>query len=316
MLNSPTAITAEECLAQLREDGPFPKDAVQAGVGYADVLAPHVLEVVNKARARVFLMPSEQRLFLCGIHVLAAVRDERLFRPLIEIFQMDEQVQLALFEWQPDSFTTRLLVSIYDGDDETLFNAIANAEAPENARWSMFNALIWLAWDGRIARDRVVAFLKKFESEPLANDDDFSWLGWQDAVAALGVTELQEALRRAWKKKEALREQHPQDRERVEAAISVHKEEGWQLEWFEECELAPIEDPFGPLSDLGRMGLPGRFCGLEQNICLTCGTEKLDENRHSTARNRRSTSPSSWSALPGNDLRAARDRILVHTGHS
>jgi uncharacterized protein len=238
----------ENCLAELRREGAVPRDAMRAGVAQAAALAPYVLELTHKMQARVFLLPEQQRLFVQGALVLAAARDQRLFAPLLAVFQMDEDDVIPVFDGDSFMFADRMLISVYDGDSHALFTALANEHAPGAARRLMFHALIRLVLDGRIDRAEAVSFLKEFEEEKLADPDNEAWCGWQDAIIVLGVSELTPELRKAFYRKEALETQPQEDRDLVEAILDGEAEEDWREKWLKEQDLTPIEDPFEPLS--------------------------------------------------------------------
>ena len=246
--NSPPALSLENCLAELRREGAFPKDAMRAGVAHAAALAPYVLELAEKIQAHVFLLPEQQRLFVQGALVLAAAHDQRLFGPLITIFQMDEENVIPVFDGDTVMFVDRLLISVYDGNSHALFTALANENAPGSARRLMFHALIRLVLDGRIDKGDAANFLEEFENDKLAEPDSDAWPGWQDAITVLDISELMPALRKAFYRKEGLLTQPVEDRDLVEAVLNSRTDEGWREKWLEEHCLTAIEDPYEPLS--------------------------------------------------------------------
>ena len=60
--------------------------------------------------------------------------------------------------------------------------------------------LAWLTWQGRIPIERSRALLRRFADEPMADDDDAAWEGWQDCIVLLGLTDMEDDLKAAWTK--------------------------------------------------------------------------------------------------------------------
>jgi uncharacterized protein len=56
----------------------------------------------------------------------------------------------------------------------------------------MIGALARLTFEGSVERETTLAFLDRFEREPLAEPGDYAWQGWLDAIYLLGVEEMRE----------------------------------------------------------------------------------------------------------------------------
>jgi yecA family protein len=91
----------------------------------------------------------------------------------------------------------KIIISVFDGDTGTLIDACADSRIDGFVRWGLIGALARLAFDGLVARDTTMAFLDRFEREPLAAPDDDAWQGWQDAISLLGLEDMRERLHAA-----------------------------------------------------------------------------------------------------------------------
>src|SRR5262245_22443864 len=91
----------------------------------------------------------------------------------------------------------KIIISVFDGDTGTLIDACADSRIEGFVRCGLIGALARLTFDGAVARDTMMAFLDRFEREPLAAPDDDAWQGWQDAIYLLGLEEMRERLRAA-----------------------------------------------------------------------------------------------------------------------
>jgi hypothetical protein len=126
-----------------------------------------------------------------ALHVIGGMRDTQAFAPLLQLLgrpseDLDWLLGDALTETLP-----RILVGVFDGNADALFDAIADQERDEAVRDSLLRAATFLAWEGRIDRSRMVAFLERFGSGELAVEDELIWSAWVDAIALLGLRELE-----------------------------------------------------------------------------------------------------------------------------
>jgi uncharacterized protein len=65
-------------------------------------------------------------------------------------------------------------------------------------KWSVFQVLARLVWEGRAALDRMIDLLDRFDSDAMAPPGDYAWHGWEDTVLFLGLTDFEGRVRQAW----------------------------------------------------------------------------------------------------------------------
>jgi hypothetical protein len=92
----------------------------------------------------------------------------------------------------------KIAIGMFDSDSDSLFTAIAERTVGEFERGSLLAAVTFLTWEGRIDRDRMGSFLERLYAERLAEDGDFAWEAWLEAIALLGLRDLAPLVRRAW----------------------------------------------------------------------------------------------------------------------
>ena len=102
-------------------------------------------------------------------------------------------------------------------------------------------------WEGRIDRERMIAFLRRFDAERLAPDEEVIWYGWLQAVALLGLRELEPAVMAAWDRgsippKVLERREFIEDLERAERAPE-------DIQRFKDAHLGYIDDVVVALED-------------------------------------------------------------------
>lgn len=161
--------------------------------------APSLRALLVRAAEANIQSEADATLLFRGLHVLGASRDASSLAPLLRLLRRD----IAYLDFLLGDTITESLPSIvaglFDGDAEALFGAIADREIDEFVRKSLLGAASFLAWDGRIERDRMVRFLEHFDDEPLAQDGEHVWVGWVEAAGLLGLRQLTPRVERAFR---------------------------------------------------------------------------------------------------------------------
>ena len=184
-----------EALATSRE---LPSLALDACTDRIDEAGPPVRALLDRAAAGDALEDREYQLLYCGLHVLAAARDTMAGASLLRLLRRPiEEVEKVLGDAITETLP-RIVPGVFDGDAAPLFAAIADTTLDEYVRNAMLGAATFLTWEGRIDAKEMRAFLERFHRERLAEDEDYAWVGWQEAIALLGLTDLVPLARRAW----------------------------------------------------------------------------------------------------------------------
>jgi uncharacterized protein len=193
-----SAATSAEIVENLSTAESRPDVALRAAVGFAGEIAPAIITVVERAAVGGELSHDQGNLLFWGIHVLASARRTELFQPLMRLVRQRSEDDLRRILGGARTETLpKIIISVFDGDTGTLIDACADSRIDSFVRWGLIGALARLTFDGVVARDTMMAFLDRFEREPLAAADDDAWQGWQDAIYLLGLEEMRERLRAA-----------------------------------------------------------------------------------------------------------------------
>jgi uncharacterized protein len=179
-----------DLIQALSEAQDVPLEAALAAARNPGRIAGGVLRVVEAAASGTALSERDQNLLFWGVHVLGEARDTRLFRPLLSLLRRPADEVDVLLGDAVTGTLPRLAVSLFDGDAEALLGVIADPAVDEFVRWNLFGALTFLAFEGRIDREAMRAFLIRFDDERLARAGEAAWNGWAEAIALLGFTDL------------------------------------------------------------------------------------------------------------------------------
>lgn len=235
-------MTLDEITSALKSAHLPPDAALTAGVGKAEELAPAVYVIAEKFCRGVYLLPAENELLFYGLHVLAAARHPGLFDHLMAMTRLPETQLDQLFPDQTPTSLKRLLLSVWAGDSDMLFDLIESSDIVSDVKWALFDLLARLTFDGRIPRERTIDFLERLERDQVFDEDDNVWWGWGEAVTNLGIKQLEPALHRVWSK--AIY-QHFSERDHQESLSQLNRSAGDLTDpaCFIESESMPIDDP-------------------------------------------------------------------------
>jgi uncharacterized protein len=221
----------------------LPEEALNAAVGQAAALAPHVIAVIEEAVDGVFLLPKQENLLFFGLHALAAAWETSACPAFLDLLRCPQpQLERLL----GDADQTGLLLGLYDGNLDPLYEMLEDPATDGMIKWTLFQALARLTWEGRAGRERFVELLDRFDRDDMAPLGDAAWEGWETAVMLLGLVEFKDRVQRGWQRGRNSF-QNEADRadwlERIERAHSPPHDP--QL--FLDDRVAPITDPVASL---------------------------------------------------------------------
>jgi hypothetical protein len=245
-------------IAYFVEQLAFGDSLPRAAIAICAIRIDEAAPLLRAALARILLggVPSESDSLLVfrGLHILGAARDTKTFKPLLRLLRRssDEIDQLL-----GDAITeglSNIVTGVFDGDADALFEALADQRIDEYVRNSLFGAATFLAWEGRIDRDALARFLVRFFDQHLAEDGDYAWAGWQQAVALLGLSALEPLVTQAFAEERI----SPQvmDKSFFDTDLAVALRAPDDIERFKQARLGYIEDVLGALEWTDREEAP------------------------------------------------------------
>jgi hypothetical protein len=204
-----------------------------------------------------------------ALHIMGGMRDTQAFQPLLRLLRRPSED----LEWLlGDAITETLpqiLASVFDGDADALFEAIADQERDELVRDSLLRAATFLTWEGRIDRSRMVAFLVKFGSGELAVEGEFVWHAWVDAIALLGLRHLEPLVTQALAK--GLIDEFIFERDDFRAWLERAERNPADVSRFTDVGMGHLDDVLGTLRDFA-----AQDDEQEEGLVLPEGEDDLD----------------------------------------
>ncbi len=202
--------------------------------------APTLHGVLLRAAEGEELSDDESLLLFRGLHILGGARDREACQPLLRLLRRPfDEVNALLGDIVIESLAN-IVTGVFDDDSDALFALIADRSIDGFIREELFGAATFLAWEGRIQRDRYRGLLVRFHDERPAEDGDQAWAGWLQAIALLGLRDLVPLVDNAFRE-----ERIPEgwsDRPQFDDDIAVAEYAPDDIDRFTQYNLGYIED--------------------------------------------------------------------------
>jgi hypothetical protein len=188
----------EKILHELTHAEGLPRLALKAASAQRDEMLPlfvreieHFLALDPGARAK----PTP--LFFV-FHLLGEWREKSPYRPLARLLRLPGAELDRIFG---DGITTtshRVMAAVFDGDPEPLYDIILDPNAEQFIRAGMCEALAMVAVRGELDRAVAGRFLRDAFMELQPQRQNYVWVGWQSAIAMLGMSDLKILVKNAF----------------------------------------------------------------------------------------------------------------------
>lgn len=224
-------------LATLQE---LPAVAIGACLVRQHEAAPLLRRLLTRATDDGIATDSQAAQLFRALHILGGARDWATFLPLLRLLQgPQDDVDYLLGDASTETLQ-KITAGVFDGNADALFEAILNRNLDGAIRGSLLGAATFLAWERRIDRPRMIAFLERFAVEPAVPADDLAWFAWAEAIALLGLRQLEPLV------SEAEKDERFDDllflRADFEATLETAEQAPDDKARFEDANLGYIED--------------------------------------------------------------------------
>jgi uncharacterized protein len=191
-------MNADEIRIALEYAEGIPETTLREAVRQAASLAPAVIAVAQRMAGGIIPLPREERLLRFGLHALAAARETSACPAFLALLKLPPLELEWLFGEDRTEAVTRLLLGLFDGDDAAVCAVVADPATDGEVKSALMPVLARLVWEGRASRERVLELLDRFDREALAEVGSLAWLGWQEAILLLGLTDWIERVQHGW----------------------------------------------------------------------------------------------------------------------
>jgi uncharacterized protein len=238
--NIPDLGPIENHLHAVATESKLPDFAIGICTARNEESAPILRALVVRAADGEVLSEDEAMLLFRGLHILGGVRDVQTCKPLLRLLRTSfDEIDFLLGDAVTESMA-KIVAGVFDGDDDALFALIVDNSIDGFVREALLGAATFLAWDGRIERDRLQQLLVRFYEERLAEEGDQAWGGWVQAIALLGLRDLVALVDNAFR--EGLIPEEWISRSEFDEDIAEAERAPDDIERFKGANLGYIED--------------------------------------------------------------------------
>jgi uncharacterized protein len=181
--------------------GRLPREAMDQAIARWPEVSPALLACLNEAADGAPVSERTDNILSISIYLMAQMRETRAYRPLCALLAADNRAEELL----GDGITEELkfiVARVYDGDPAPLRSLIEDPNADQFVRDAGLYAMAWLTAEGRIDRESTAAYLRDLHARLRPQAECYVWVGWQQAIANLGLEELaplvEDAFRHGW----------------------------------------------------------------------------------------------------------------------
>ena len=188
----------EKILHELTYADGLPREALKAASAQHGEMLPLFLEEIEAYLAPQPAARGKPTPLFFIFHLLGEWRENAAYRPLARLLRLPRRDADAIFG---DGITTtshRVMAAVFDGDPEPLYDIILDPSAEEFIRAGMCEALAMVTVRGELDRTVAGQFLRDAFIEMRPQAECYVWVGWQSAIAMLGMTDLKFLVRKAF----------------------------------------------------------------------------------------------------------------------
>jgi hypothetical protein len=190
----------QEILEQLTNHDGLPVEAIRAAEADRATMVPVFLEAIETFISASTEERAKPSPIFFIFHLLGSWREKSAYRPLARLLRCPERdVEWVLGDAITET-SSQVMAGVFDGDPQPLYEIILDPQANEFVRWAMCDTLAIVTLKGELPRSEAARFLATCFTDLRPARSCCVWDGWQSAIAALGLVELQPQVKQAFER--------------------------------------------------------------------------------------------------------------------
>ena len=188
----------EKIIHELTYAQGLPKRALKAASAQRAEMLPLFLDEIETYLALGPAARVEPTPLFFIFHLLGEWQEKAAYRPFARLLRLPGHEIAAIFGDGITSTSHRVMAAVFDGDPQPLYDIILDPNAEEFIRAGMYKALAMVTLRGELDRAVAGRFLRDAFVEIRPQAECYVWVGWQSAIAALGMSDLKILVKRAF----------------------------------------------------------------------------------------------------------------------
>ena len=189
---------AEAILRELTYAEGLPREALEAASAQRTEMLPLFL---NEIETYLALEPAAREIptpLFFIFHLLGEWREKAAYRLLTRLLRIPGHEIDAIFGDGITMTSHRVMAALFDGDPTPLCEILLDPHAEQFIRSRMCEALAMVTLQGELDRAVTGRFLRNAFVELLPQAENYVWVGWQSAIAMLGMSDLKALVKKAF----------------------------------------------------------------------------------------------------------------------
>lgn len=180
----------EALISDLANAEVLPKETLNACVDNRDETVPAFLALLTQAANGETVDDEKVSALFFIIHLLAEMGVTEAYEPLMRLFGREEEVIEKILGDATTETSHKVIISVFDGNVDALYEVMNNPAAHEFVRNSAFRAWTYFVATGAIDRTEAERYLTDSFDELQPQTEDYVWTSWLDTIAMLGFENL------------------------------------------------------------------------------------------------------------------------------
>jgi hypothetical protein len=176
----------------------LPVEALRAADAKRRALVPVFLDAIEQYLAKDADGRDDENPLFFIFHLLGSWQEKSAYRPLARLLRVGtDEIEYLLGEGTIAT-SHRVMAAVFDGDPKPLYDVILDPRADGFVRSRMCEAVAMVTLSGELAREETARFLRASYADLAPQGDCYVWAGWENAIAALGLSELKPLVEQAF----------------------------------------------------------------------------------------------------------------------
>ena len=184
-----------------RNEGRFPRDAVEEAIAARDQITPELLNIIEYAKQNVeeLTQDGDYMAHMYAMYLLAQFREERAYPAIVDLFSIPGE---GVLEATGDLVTEdldRILASVSNGDTRLMECLVEDEEVNGYARAAALDGMVVSVARGEKPREEVMAYFRTLCRGKLIRKHSHVWNGLVSRSAVLSLEELLDDIKQAYR---------------------------------------------------------------------------------------------------------------------
>ena len=158
-------------------EGTFPREAVNEAIKNQELIIPELLKIIEFTKDNIEELNEDEEYFahIYAMYLLSQFREKSAHQLITDFFSIYEDIPLNITGEVVTEDLSRILASVYDGNDNLIKSLIENKELNEYVRAAALESLLVLVAAGIKPREKIISYFKELFNGKLEREFSYVW---------------------------------------------------------------------------------------------------------------------------------------------